>query len=316
MRFARVPSLHGLWPPLLLENDARGRVDLDAITAGTRHFAAAGVHGVYTADTASEFYTLEYEEWDDLATHFRAISRELRLPAGVGCTWTNQAGILRRIARARELGYENIHLSQPYWIRLNDPAQREYWRAVAEVAGELPVIVYAGSQGQFPLDGTMLCRLREVCPAIAGTKSAGFDSVATNSLLLQCPDLAHFVHETVLCAWVAQGAAGAFSSLVALCPALALRWYDLMRAGEWTAAFAIQARVNRFYEEGLIPIRRAGYIADKAMFALGRVPGATRAPRPPYTAVTDDLARGLERAASLHLPEFGATLRERGIPEE
>jgi hypothetical protein len=53
-----VPStkrLHGIWPPLLLETRPDGRIDLDAITEGTRYFASAGVHGVYTADTASEF---------------------------------------------------------------------------------------------------------------------------------------------------------------------------------------------------------------------------------------------------------------------
>ena len=305
-------KIHGFWPPLLLETRPDGRIDLEAITAGTRHFAAAGVHGVYTADTASEFYTLEYGEWDELATHFRGVARASGLPAGVGCTWTNQAGVLRRIARARALGYDNIHLSQPYWIKLNDGAQRTYWQAVGEVAGNLPIVVYSGSQGQFPLDGALLQRLRELCPAIAGTKAAGFDSVVTNSLLLQCPDLSHFVHETVLCSWVPLGAAGCFSNLVALCPPLALRWFALMAAGEWTAAFEIQLRVNRFYEDGLIPIRRAGYVADKAVFELGRVPGATRSQRPPYLAVPDDLFRGLEAAARRHLPEFSAALESRG----
>jgi dihydrodipicolinate synthase/N-acetylneuraminate lyase len=302
----RSKKIHGLWPPLLLECDAAGRIDLAAIEAGTRHFAAAGVHGVYTADTASEFYTLEFEEWNELATHFRAVAHACKLPAGIGCTWTNQAGALRRIARARELGYDHIHLSQPYWFKLNDAAQRTFWRAVAEVAGDLPIVVYTGSQGQLPLDGALLRHLRDHCPAIAGTKSAGFDSVATVSLLLACPDLSHLVHETVLCAWVAQGAAGSFSNLVALCPALALRWFGLMAAGQWAEAFAIQVRVNCFYEEGLLPIRRAGYVADKAMFALGRVPGATRTLRPPYPAVPDDLFRGLEAAARRHLPEFAA----------
>lgn len=56
-------------------------------------------------------------------THFRGVARECGLPAGVGCTWTNQAGALRRIARARELGFDHIHLTPPYWIKLNEPAR-------------------------------------------------------------------------------------------------------------------------------------------------------------------------------------------------
>ncbi|MBL9215312.1 MAG: dihydrodipicolinate synthase family protein [Opitutaceae bacterium] len=305
-------KIHGFWPPLLLETQADGRLDLEAVTAGVRYLAAAGVPGLYTADTASEFYTLEFEEWNDLVTHFRAVVRATGLPAGAGCTWTNQAGALRRIARARELGFDNIHLSQPYWVRLNEPAQRTFWRAVAEVAGDLPIIVYSGSQGQLPLDGPLLRRLREYCPAIAGTKSPGFDSVATNSMLHHCPDLCHMVHETVLASWVALGATGCFSNLVGLCPPLAARWFGLMDRGEWGEAFAIQRRVNSFYEEGLIPIRRAGFVADKAMLELGRVPGTSRRLRPPYTPVPDDLYRGLEAAAHRHLPEFTAMLAARG----
>jgi hypothetical protein len=70
--------------------------------------------------------------------------------------------------------------------------------------------------------------------------------------------------------------------------------------------------VNLFFEDGVIPIRHAGYVVDKAMFTLGRVPGATRTMRPPYQAVPDDLYRGLEAAAHRHLPEFAAELKARG----
>lgn len=302
----------GIWPPLLLECTPDDRLDLEGITASARHFAAASVHGIYTGDTASEFYTLEYPEWNELATHVRAVAREHGIRVGVGCTWTNQKGVLQRIARARELGFDNIHLSQPYWIKLNEPAQRTYWRAVAAVAGDLPIIVYAGSQGQFPLDGNILSRLREWCPAIAGTKFSGFDAVATNSLLVRHPDLCHFVHEQVLCSWMALGAAGCFSNLVGLCPGLTMRWFDLISRAEWARAFEIQVRVNRFYEEGVVPIRRAGYVLDKAMLQLGGVPGVTRTQRAPYMPLPDDLYHGLQAAARKHLPEFETERTSRG----
>ena len=306
-------KLAGIWPPILLEGRPDSLIDLEAVTAAVSYYATAGVHGVYTADTASEFYTMEFEEWNELATHFRQAAHTCGLPAGIGCTWTNQAGVLRRVARARELGYANIHLSQPYWIKLSPAAQAIYWRAVAGVAGNLPIIVYTGSQGQFQLDGSLLRRLRESCPAIAGTKSTGWDAVATNSLLTLCPDLAHFVHEQVLCAWMGLGAVGAFSNLVSLCPPLTLFWYDLIMKGEWTRAWEIQRRVNRFYEEGAVPARRAGFGIDKAMAAAGRVPQATRNMRPPYEPMSDELYHTLETAAHRHLPEFTLSLRVRGI---
>jgi len=309
----QAPKLGGIWPPILLEVLPGGRVDLEAISAAVRYYAAVAVHGVYTADTASEFYTLEYDEWNELVTHFREVARLCGLPAGVGCTWTNLAGALRRVARARELGFDNIHLSQPYWIRLNPAAQEEFWQAVAGVAGDLPIIVYAGSQGQVPLDGPMLLRLRRVCPAIIGTKTAGFDAVATNSLLVHGPELRHFVHEQVLCAWMGQGAAGAFSNLAMLCPPLAVSWYGAIRRHDWERAWDVQRRVNRFYEEGAVPARQLGFSIDKAMAAAGRVPGATRRQRPPYQSMPDHLFAALEAAAVRHLPEYVQALRDRGF---
>ncbi|MCC5807091.1 MAG: dihydrodipicolinate synthase family protein [Opitutales bacterium] len=305
MAHPNTTTLRGIWPPILIESGEDGRVDLEAVAMSVKHFAESGIHGIYTADTASEFYTMEFEEWEDLAVHFRAAAREAGLPAGIGCTWTNQAGSLKRIERARELGYDNIHLSQPYWVRLNSAAQETFWKAAGEAAGnDLKIIVYAGSQGQFPLDGESLLRLRNYCPAIAGSKSLGFDAVATNSLLARCPDLAHFVHEQVLCAWSALGAVGCFSNLAGLAPAFAVDWFGYIERGEWAAAFEIQRRVNRFYEEGAVPIRRAGYFLDKAMAVIGGVPGLTTRQRPPHASVPADLIDALRAAVRRHLPEI------------
>jgi dihydrodipicolinate synthase/N-acetylneuraminate lyase len=295
--------LRGIWPPVLLETGKDGRINVGLVEAVTQHFANANVQGVYTGDTASEFYALEFEEWNDLATSFRAVTDRLDIPSGIGCTWTNQAGALRRVKRARELGFHNIHLSQPYWVRLNPPAQRAFWEAVSAVAGQMAVIVYSGGQGQMFLDGDIVTQLREWCPAIAGTKTTGFDAVATNSLLAHTPDLAHFVGEQVLAPWVALGAAGCFSNLAELSPTFAVDWFGLMKNRQWTEAFATQKAVGKFYEAGVVPIRRAGFAVDKALAELGGCPGITRALRPPYQPVPDDLFHRLGEACRLYLPD-------------
>ncbi len=137
---------------------------------------------------------MEYEEWSDLATAFRSLCAESGIPAGIGCTWTNQAGALRRVGRAVELGYHNIHLSQPYWLRMNDAARKEFWSAVSEHAGSaIRIVVYSGSHTQLPLGGNVMMRLRGYCPAIAGTKYKGFDSLPVNRLLSQSTGLLHLV---------------------------------------------------------------------------------------------------------------------------
>lgn len=142
--------MRGIWPAVLIETGTDGRIDLRPLRAVCERFVRAGVDGLYTADTASEFYAMEFEEWNELVTEFRRIARELGAPAGAGCTWTNQAGALRRVARAAELGFDNIHLSQPYWLRLNAPAQREFWRAVQQCAGAPQARGVRGQPGAVP----------------------------------------------------------------------------------------------------------------------------------------------------------------------
>jgi len=297
-------TLRGIWPAVLIETRKDGRIDLEAVGSATRYFVDGGVQGVYTADTASEFYTMEFEEWNELATYFRELTQHLKIASGIGCTWTNQTGDLRRVDRAAELGFHNIHLSQPYWIRLNERAQETFWRSVADRAGSnLAVVVYAGSQGQFPLDGLVVERLRSWCPAIAGTKTPGFDAIATNSLLSRCPDLAHFIHETVLVPCLALGAAGNPSSLASLSPRFMVDWYQRILSGQWQSAFEIQRRVNLFYDEAVVQIRQQGYVVDKALAELGGCPGITRRLRPPYQSLPDNLFQLLERSARRHLPE-------------
>lgn len=297
-------QLHGIWPAVLLPIDDDGRLRLDRIELALDEFQAGGVTGVYSGDTASEFYALEYDEWDRLATELRARAHDRGMPVGIGCTWTNQQGAVRRVRRARELQFDNVHLSQPYWLALNESARREFWTAVEAEARGMPVIVYAGSQGQFSLNASVMRQLTAWCPSIAGTKQTGFDVPATQSLVLGLPQLAHFVHEQVLVMWLALGAAGCMSNLAGLSSAKTVAWYGDIRAGRWQEALETQARVSRFYEEGAVPIRAGGYMVDKALAELGGRSGITRRMLPPYQAVPDDLFDGLRRAAQQHLPDW------------
>jgi hypothetical protein len=49
------------------------------------------------------------------------------------------------------------------------------------------------------------------------------------------------------------------------------------------------------------------------MAALGRLPGATLAQRPPYQPPPADLLAGLESAARRHLPDYLDDLAGRGL---
>ena len=152
---------------------------------------------------------------------------------------------------------------------------------------------------------------------VAGLMPRTQASVAVNAdgaawvLLNAAPDLRQQINDTAQLHPAPDGpprnspisARGAFSNLVCMAPKLSLCWFAMMERGEWGPALEIQARISRFYEEGAVPLRKAGYVIDKSMAVLGGVPGATRSLRPPYVAPPDELYRVLEAAARRHVPE-------------
>jgi 4-hydroxy-tetrahydrodipicolinate synthase len=299
----------GIWPPLLMNWDDRWQLDLPAFDANLARLIELAPHGLYTLDTASEFHTMEFEEWEFVARRFVAACRRRRprLPLGLGCTWTHQAGALRRVATARDLGVEVIHLSAPYWVPLDEDGLLTFLEAVQREAGHLGVVLYAPPWGKLRLTAATYARAVEVAPCVIGSKTLG-----TDRELLAAPSPAaghsHFVHESNLVAGCAAGATGNYSSLAGISMPFMLDWWRSIERAE-PRAEAIRRRVDAFYVEAVEPLRERGILAgavDKAMAQIGGMVGSRRL-RPPYPSCPDDLFENMRAAATrlLEAPDGG-----------
>lgn len=293
-------DVRGIWLPMLLYWDDRWRLDSGVTDANLDRQLATGPHGIYTLDTASEFFTLEFHDWRFVAERFVArVRREApQLPIGLGCTWTNMEGALARIRCARDLGVDVIHLAPPYWVPLNRDGLLAFFDAVNQVAGHLGVVIYIPAHGSMKLDATFYEQLVVRAPCVIGTKTDGGDT-----LLLAAPSdgprHSHFAGEQKLADSVRHGAAGCYSSLAGIRPRLVKRWWDMLEQELWMEAQAVQNRVNRFYLQAVQPIRDRGILAgaiDKSLAQAGGALGG-RLVRPPYQSVPADLYAGLKRAA-------------------
>lgn len=297
----------GIWPPLLMNWDERWNLDLHAFDANLARLVESGPHGLYTLDTASEFHTMEFEEWDFVARRFVASCRRIqpRLPLGLGCTWTHQAGALRRVAVARDLGVEIIHLSAPYWVPLDEDGLLAFLEAVQREAGHLGVVLYAPPWGKLPLTAALYTRAVEVAPCVIGSKTVG-----TDRDLLAAPSRAaghsHFVHESNLVPGFAAGAAGNYSALAGISMPFMLDWWRLIERSD-PRADVIRRRVDAFYAEAVEPLRARGILAgavDKAMAQIGGMVGSRRL-RPPYPSCPDDLFENMRACAKRLLAAAG-----------
>lgn len=299
-------QIRGIWLPLLLPWDSRWRLDERNCDANLDRLVAAAPGGLYTLDTSSEFYTLEFDEWQAIASRFvkRCRAANVTFPIGLGCTWTNQEGALRRVREARDLGVEVIHLSPPYWLPLPPEGIVDFYSAVNANAGHLGVIIYAPNWGKIGLTPAFYRRLVAEAPCIIGTKTDG-GTVELYRDVIEGERHSHFAHEQKLVTAARAGASGCYSALAGVSVEYAKEWWAMMDAGRWDEAEARHERVQRFYDEAVQPLRDRGIIAgaiDKAMAQVGGFTGS-RQLRPPYLSVPDDLYAAMKEAAHRHLPE-------------
>ena len=294
-------QVRGVWPPLLLHWHDDWSLDEQAFEHNLRHVAEQEPHGLYTLDTASEFYTLEFAEWEAISHRFvRGCERlGVTLPIGLGCTWTNQPGALERVRAARDLGVQTIHLSPPYWLPLNDDALCGFYAAVNEVAGHLGVIIYAPPWSGVHLTADLYRRLVNEAPCIIGTKGPATDHALLNAI----EGHSHFAQEQRIVQASKHGAIGCYSALAGVSIPFMKAWWDMIERDDHAAAAQRDEAVQRFYAQGVQPVRDRGILAgaiDKAMARIGGQIGS-RALRPPYPAVPDDLFDQMETAARTHI---------------
>ena len=294
-------EIHGVWAVALLPWDEQWQLDEVSFRANLDHVLASEPEGLYTLDTASEFYTLEFADWRHVAEMFVGHSRKrgATLPLGLGCTWTNQAGALERIRVARDLGVQTIHLSAPYWAPLDVEGLRRFYAAAQEQAEHLGIVIYAPSWTSIDLDVALYRMLRNDAPNIIGTKTGDKhpDLYATEG--------SHFTGEDTLIEMMKLGAQGVYSAIGGISIRFVQDWIKLIREDKWEAADEIDGRMKKFYAQAVVPCCDAGVTngaIDKAMAQVGGAIGS-RAMRPPYTSMSDALYRDFDAAARKYLPE-------------
>ncbi len=165
--------------------DDDGKLDLDAAAELARWLAAHGSDGLVLSGSTGESSVLTDDEKVSL---WRAVAEAVTIPvlAGSGSNDTAHSVAMTRLAA--ETGVDGVLVVTPYYNRPSQAGLYEHFRAVAEVAGDLPVVLYdipvrAGRRIETP---TLLRLAREV-PAVVGLKDAAGDPPATAHLVAQAP---------------------------------------------------------------------------------------------------------------------------------
>lgn len=300
-------NLRGVWAGVPTSWDESGRFDEDSFAENVSRLCAAGVQGVYTTGTAGEFYSLTEDEFRRMVKVLARVTRGTGVPTQIGCTWTDTRGSIWRAQVAAEHGADGLLTALPFWIRMKDDEVVRFFQDLSRACPGLPIVHYNNPNSKRVLDKNIYRRIAAEVPALIGTKQVTTDLNLLIELFVGVPELVHFASDWLLLPFMMLGAKGTYSALALFNPKLTLDWFGMCERGEWAAALEIQKKVLRLIVEVDNPVTDLGYTGpagDKAWAELAGFLKGSRAVRPPYKTVPDDILEMLRVGILERMPEI------------
>ena len=165
--------------------DASGAVDLDLAGRLARHLVEQGSDGLLVCGTTGESPTLSWEEQLQLLSAVRqAVGRDAKVLAGTGSNCTAEA--IEATREAAAAGADGALLVVPYYNKPPQDGLEAHFRAIAEAAPELPLMLYniPGRTGCSIAPETV-ARLMD-CPNVVSFKAASGTTEEVTALRLSC----------------------------------------------------------------------------------------------------------------------------------
>jgi dihydrodipicolinate synthase/N-acetylneuraminate lyase len=285
-------SLRGVWATLLLPLNADDSIDFDRLQAQAEALSLSAVDGLYAHGTAGEFQTLTEDEFDQVNSVLAAAGK----PFQVGASHPSAQVQLSRVERAARLAPGAIQVIVPDWLPLNHREVLEFLRRVADVAGDVPLVLYNPPHAKTQVGPRQLTEFAAAAPSLIGLKTAGGDKTWFDEAL-PC-GLAIFVPGHFLASMSLLGAHGSYSNVAALSPDGAVRTaHDV----------DVERRIAEFFAAHVAPLQKIGLsnpALDKFLAAVGDWADVGTRVRWPMQSATAEQVEAAKPAARRLLPEL------------
>ncbi|WP_432892749.1 dihydrodipicolinate synthase family protein [Kribbella sp. CA-245084] len=292
MRPLTADSLRGVWATLLLPLNADDSIDFARLESQLAVLASSEVDGLYAHGTAGELQTLTEDEFDRINSLLAAAGKPFQL----GASHPSAQVQLSRVERAAKLAPGAIQVIVPDWIPLNDVELLSFFRRLAEVAGDVPLVLYNPPHAKTAVGPRQLRELAEAVPSLIGLKTAGGDKAWFDEALRS--GLAIFVPGHFLASMSLLGAHGSYSNVAALSPNGAVRTaHDL----------DVERRIAEFFAAHVAPLQKIGLsnpALDKFLAAVGNWADVGTRVRWPMQSASAEQVEAAKPAARRLLPEL------------
>jgi len=267
-----------------------GKVDEPKLRELVEFHVQNGTDGIIPCGTTGESPTLNHAEHKRvIEIVVQAAAGRLAVLAGTGSNSTAEA--IEMTVHAQKVGADGALLVSPYYNRPTQQGLYEHFKAVAEAAPELPLVLY-NIQGRTAvnIETDTLARLAEL-PNIVGVKEASGSLDQMTSVILACgPDFTVVSgDDSLTLPLMAVGGRGVISVVANFLPREVAELTHAALDGDWKRA--------REQHWKLFPICRAMFIetnpipVKEAMAMLGMIRAEWRLPMCAMTDANRDRLR-------------------------
>ena len=274
--------------------DASGAVDLPLAARLARHLVEQGSDGLVVCGTTGESPTLSWNEQLQLLQAVReAVGSTAKVLAGTGSNSTAEAVEATREAAAA--GADGALVVVPYYNKPPQDGLEAHFRAVAEAAPALPLMLYniPGRTGCSIVPATV-ARLMD-CPNVVSFKAASGTTEEVTALRLACgPDLAIYSGDDGLTLpMLAVGAVGVVSVASHVVGPEIRAMIEAYCQGDGPTALAVHEQLQPLFKA---LFATTNPIPVKAALELNGWP--VGAPRPPLSSLSDAMRTTLAQTLS------------------
>ena len=306
-QIATSSDIKGVWASILNRIDIDGAMDLNAIDEQLIAYAKAGVSGVYSGGTASEFHCQTEVEFQEISTRFATVAENHNLPFQIGAAHPLPQGGLDRITFAASLSPLAIQVTLPDWTPLDYASVCHFMDRATLAAEGVPLVLYNPPHAKTVLTPIQLKDLTKRYSSIIGLKCGGGDTLWYAAMATVLARVSVFIPGHFYTSGVAQGAHGSYSNMACLSPSAAVAWSKSNDA----EAQDIEQRIASFMNQAIAPLLDRGlpgFVCDKAMATAGGWAKMNSQMMWPYEGVTADEITLIISAARRHIPEFTNTI--------
>src|SRR5271163_2759492 len=175
-----VPRFGRVVTAMVTPFDDYGALDVPAASELARWLAARGSDGLVLTGSTGESSVLTDEEKVAL---WRAVAEAVTIPVIAGTGSNDTAHSIAMTREAARSGVDGVLVVTPYYNRPSQAGLFEHFRAVAEAAGDLPVVLYdIPVRSGRRIAASTIVRLAHDVAGIVALKDAAGDPVGTAHL--------------------------------------------------------------------------------------------------------------------------------------